>query len=97
MLKNTEIAKYSLRYTMQTLVAVVVLALAVLSLHMFAHVDGLVAPLVVSVVFALVVELADIYLWKRIAEANQKCFPHSSLPCQASVCCWLSSLSWAAT
>ena len=34
MLKNTEIAKYSLRYTMQTLVAVVVLALAVLSLHM---------------------------------------------------------------
>lgn len=75
MLKNTEIAKYSRRYTIQIIVAVVVLTLAVLSLHMFAHVDGLVPPLVVSVVFALVVELADIYLWKRIAEANQKMLP----------------------
>ena len=44
-------------------------------MHMFAHVDGLVSPLVVSVVFALVVELIDIYLWKRIADANEKMLP----------------------
>ena len=75
MLKNTEIAKISRRYAVQTVVAVAVLSLAVLSLQMFAHVDGLVPPLVVSAVFALVVELADIFLWKRIAEANQAMLP----------------------
>ena len=47
MLKNTEIAKLSRRYVVQTILAVVVLSLAVLSLQMFAHVDGLVPPLVV--------------------------------------------------
>ena len=46
MLKNTEIAKLSRRYVVQTILAVVVLSLAVLSLQMFAHVDGLVPPLV---------------------------------------------------
>ena len=75
MLKNTEIAKISRRYAVQTVVAVAVLSLAVLSLQTFAHVDGLVPPLVVSAVFALVVELADIFLWKRIAEANQAMLP----------------------
>ena len=75
MLKNTEIAKLSWRYTVQTLSVVLLLSLAVFSLHMFAHVDGLVPPLVVSVVFSLVVELADIYIWKRIAEANQHMLP----------------------
>ena len=75
MLKNTEIAKLSWRYTVQTLSVVLLLSLAVFSLHMFAHVDGLVPPLVVSVVFSLVVELADIYIWKRIAEANQQMLP----------------------
>ena len=75
MLKNTEIAKLSRRYAVQTIVAVAVLSLVVLSLHMFAHVDGLVQPLVVSVVFALVVELADIYIWKRLAEAYEKMLP----------------------
>ena len=75
MLKNTEIAKLIRRYVVQTILAVVVLSLAVLSLQMFAHVDGLVSPLVVSVVFALVVELIDIYLWKRITDANEKMLP----------------------
>ena len=65
MLKNTEIANISRRYAVQTVVAVAVLSLAVLSLQTFAHVDGLVPPLVVSAVFALVVELADIFLWKE--------------------------------
>lgn len=71
MLKNTEIAKLSRRYVVQTILAVVVLSLAVLSLQMFAHVDGLVPPLVVSAVFTLVVELADIFIWKKIAETSE--------------------------
>ena len=75
MLKNTEIAKLSRRYAVQTVVAVAVLSLAVLSLQMFAHVDGLVPPLVVSALFALGVELADIFIWKRIAVANQNMLP----------------------
>ena len=75
MLKNTETTKLSRRYALQTVVAVTVLSLGVISMHMFAHVDGLVSPLVVSVVFALVVELIDIYLWKRIADANEKMLP----------------------
>ena len=75
MLKNTEIANLSRRYAVQTVAAVAVLSLAVLSLQTFAHVDGLVPPLVVSAVFALMVELADIFLWKRIAEANQAMLP----------------------
>lgn len=75
MLKNTETTRLSRRYALQTVVAVTVLSLGVISMHMFAHVDGLVSPLVVSVVFALVVELIDIYLWKRIADANETMLP----------------------
>lgn len=72
MLKKTEIAKLSRRYVVQTILAVVVLSLAVLSLQMFAHVDGLVPPLVVSAVFTLVIEFTDIFIWKKIAETNEE-------------------------
>lgn len=75
MLNNTEIAKIRLRYLVQTALAVVVLALAVLSLSMLAHVDGLVSPLVVSVVFALAVETADICVWGRVARNGGKMLP----------------------
>ena len=64
MLKNTEATRLSRCYALQTVVAVTVLSLGVISMHMFAHVDGLVSPLVVSVVFALVVELWC--LWSSI-------------------------------
>ena len=65
MLKNTEIAKLSRRYAVQTVVAVAVLSLAVLSLQMFAHVDGLVPPLVVSAMFALVWSLPTSFYGKE--------------------------------
>ncbi len=42
------------------------LSLSVLSLSLFAHVDGLISPFVVSAVFALVVELADVF-WRKVA------------------------------
>ena len=42
MLKNIETTRLSRRYALQTVVAVIVLSLGVISMHMFAHVDGLV-------------------------------------------------------
>lgn len=67
MLTNIDIANISRRYTVQTIVACAVLVAAVLSLSKLAHVDGLVSPLVISALFTLVVELADIYIWSRLA------------------------------
>lgn len=51
------------------------MSLAVVSLSLFAHVGGLARPLVVSAVFALVVELADIAIWSRVAEGEGKMLP----------------------
>ena len=75
MLENTEIAKLSRRFVCQSALAVVLLSLAVVSLSLFAHVGGLARPLVVSAVFALVVELADIAIWSRVAEGEGKMLP----------------------
>ena len=75
MLTNIDIAKLGRHYAVQTIVACVVLVLAVVALSEFAHVDGLVFPLVISAVFALVVELADIYIWSRLAGNGGKMLP----------------------
>lgn len=75
MLENTEIAKLSRRFVCQSVSAVVLLSLAVVSLSLFAHVDGLARPLAVSAVFALVVELADIAIWSRVAGGEGKMLP----------------------
>ena len=75
MLNSTEIAKLARRFTLQSALAVVVLALAVTVVSELAHVDGLALPLVVSAVFALVVELADIMIWSRVAEGEGKMLP----------------------
>lgn len=75
MLKETEIRSSFRCYAIQSVVAVAVLSMAVLSLQKFAHVDGLVSPLVVSALFALIVELADIIIWKHIAQTNEDMLP----------------------
>ena len=67
MLEKNEIAKESRRFIACSVVAVALLSLSVLSLSLFAHVDGLISPLVVSAVFALVVELADVFVWRKVA------------------------------
>ena len=67
MLEKNEIAKESRRFIACSFVAVALLSLSVLSLSLFAHVDGLISPLVVSAVFALVVELADVFVWRKVA------------------------------
>ena len=50
MLEKNEIAKESRRFIACSFVAVALLSLSVLSLSLFAHVDGLISPLVVSAV-----------------------------------------------
>lgn len=67
MLEKNEIAKESRRFIACSVIAVALLSLSVLSLSLFAHVDGLISPLVVSAVFALVVELADVFVWRKVA------------------------------
>ena len=59
MLDNKMISKLTKRYSIQTLFAVAVMSLVVILIKTFAHVDTLVYPLVVSVVFTLVIEFAD--------------------------------------
>lgn len=75
MLESTEIARLSKRFVAQSALAVVLLSMAVVSLSMFAHVSGLARPLVVSAVFALAVELADVAIWSRVAEGGGKMLP----------------------
>ena len=75
MLTNIDIAKISRRYVVQVFVACAALVLAVMALSKFAHVDGLVSPLVISAVFVLVVEFADIYIWSRLARNGGKMLP----------------------
>ena len=74
-MNNTEIAKLSRRFVCQSAVAVALLSVAVASLSAVAHVGGLARPLVVSAVFALVAELADIAIWARVAEGEGKMLP----------------------
>jgi hypothetical protein len=68
MLKQKEIAKYSRCFMTHSVVAVVLLSLSVLSLSWLAHIDGLILPLVVSAVFALVIEMADVFIWRKVAQ-----------------------------
>ena len=75
MLNSKEIARLSRRFTIQSALAVVVLALTVAIVSELSNVVGLSQPLVVSAVFALVVELADIIIWSRVAEGEGKMLP----------------------
>lgn len=68
MLEKRDIAKESRHFIVCSVVAVALLSLSVLSLSHFAHIDGLIPPLVVSAVFALVVESADMLVWRKVAQ-----------------------------
>lgn len=59
------------RYTVQTIIAIAVMSLAVLALSEFANIGGLKGPLVVSAVFAFTVEMADILIWQRVRRTGQ--------------------------
>ena len=75
MLDNKMISKLTKRYSIQTLLAVAVISLVVILIKTFAHVDTLVYPLVVSVVFTLVIEFADVIIWKFLAKNSVDTLP----------------------
>ncbi len=68
MLEKREMAKECRHFIVCSVVAVTLLSLSVLSLSHFTHIDGLIPPLVVSAVFALVVESADMLVWRKVAQ-----------------------------
>ena len=75
MLDNAEIARLARRFVCQSALALVILALAVVALSVFAHIEGLAMPLVVSAVFAILVEVADVAIWSRVAGGEGKMLP----------------------
>ena len=84
----TEIKRLSKRYLFQTMAIMLVLIAIALLLMAFAICSSdIVAPLIVSVVFAVAVELADALIWKWVAGQHPDSLPSVPL-CRASVCCW---------
>ena len=47
------------------------MSLAVLALSEYANIGGLKVPLIVSVGFAFVIEMADILIWQRVRQSGQ--------------------------
>jgi hypothetical protein len=68
MLEKKEIAKESRRFIIGSVIAVVLLAVAVTAVSWLTDIEGLAAPLAVGVAFTLVVESADILVWRKVAQ-----------------------------
>ena len=68
MLEKKEIAKESRRFIIGSVIAVVLLAVTVTAVSWLANIEGLAAPLAVGVAFTLVVESADILVWRKVAQ-----------------------------
>ena len=62
----TEIDRLCRRYLLQTYLIAVVLTLLVMGVEAVFHRQSLVAPITVSVVFSLVIEKADILIWRLV-------------------------------
>ena len=63
-------ARESRTFIGQSVLAVIILSLVVLCFSALAQVAGLVAPLIVSAAFALIVETAVALLWHRVARGG---------------------------
>ena len=72
MLNNIEMDRLPKRYVLQTLLVVVLLLFCGISLAMLAHIEGLAAPLTVGVVFSLVVEVADVLIWRKVKKSGSE-------------------------
>ena len=68
MLEKKDIAKESRRFIIGSVIAVVLLAVAVTAVAWLAGMEGLAAPIAVGVAFTLVVESADILVWRKVAQ-----------------------------
>lgn len=75
MLKINNVRKLCQRYIVQSVAIIFVLAIIVLAVSCLGAVENLVSPLVVSVIFSLVINLADGLIWRRLAEYNSDFLP----------------------
>lgn len=63
----TDIERHFRRYLIQGLSCIVVLTAIAVAVMLFAGVCDMLAPIIVSVVFALVAEAADAIIWRKVA------------------------------
>ncbi len=68
MLKKKDITKECRHFITGSLIAVLLLTATVMTVSWLARIEGLVAPLIVGVAFALLVESADILVWRKVAQ-----------------------------
>lgn len=63
----TDIERHFRRYLIQGLSCIVVLTAIAVTVMLFAGISDMLVPIIVSVVFAFVVEAADAIIWRKVA------------------------------
>lgn len=63
----TDIERHFRRYLIQGLSCIVVLTAIAVTVMLFTGISDMLAPIIVSVVFAFVVESADAIIWRKVA------------------------------
>lgn len=69
------VCKHSRRYIAQAAGLIAALSAAVWGVGLVLGADGIMMPLVVSAVFALVIECADALIWRRVAAKSPDSLP----------------------
>ena len=66
----TDIDKLCRRFLLQCLLLLLVATAAAWAVGHYGDISGLGTPVAVSVGFSIVIELADVFIWRRIAKRN---------------------------
>ena len=66
----TDIDRLCRKYIAWSMVYIIVLAIGAYLVEMFGLASGLMSPVVVSTVFSIVVESADAFVWRRVAQKS---------------------------
>lgn len=70
-----DIDKIAWEYARQSIAVIAGMTLALLLMMQVLYLDNLLTPIIVGTVFALIVELLDILLWRRIATNSPDSLP----------------------
>lgn len=70
-----DIDKIAWKYARQSIAAIAGMTLALLLMMQVLYLDSLLTPIIVGTVFALIIELLDILLWRRIATNSPDSLP----------------------
>lgn len=70
-----DIDKIAWKYARQSIAVIAGMTLALLLMMQVLYLDNLLTPIIVGTVFALIVELLDILLWRRIATNSPDSLP----------------------